>query len=315
MFSGVYLRVQKVDQESIAETPAVIDSAEFGIADLTVEKKILAPREADLGKDKEYKELLLHILQSHEWSEDELNSLRGYLADPRAEFLYRTMAKNAKHTETKDLYDHNTTNESINACISFWKKHKGQISTATRDFSVPSSVIVAIMKIETNLGADTEKHSIFNVFWSLTVSDQSEVLADLYDLSALTPDEKRQLARRAKWGRRELRDLLYMAHNGGKDPLELKGSWAGAFGISQFLPTSYRAYGHDGNSDGVVDLDNISDAAASIANYLESNGWRNNLNLYRKKKVIMTYNISRPYADCVISLSDSIEARLKAEEN
>ena len=89
------------------------------------------------------------------------------------------------------------------------------------------------------------------------------------------------------------------------------GSWAGAFGLCQFIPTSYRAYGRDGNHDNVIDLDNVSDAAASIANYLIENGWTNNMNRAKQKESIMRYNHSEFYADCVLSLADGIERQWK----
>jgi len=194
--------------------------------------------------------------------------------------------------------------------MDYWKKNKEKIKQGSNGRGVPNSVILGIMKVETNFGKHMGKHSVFNVYWSLALGDHPK-LKDKFIREFGFKDKKdiRRLGRRANWGRKELRDLIYMTRHGGKHPVDLKGSWAGAFGLSQFIPSSYRHYSADGNQDGIVDLDNVVDASASIANYLKKNGWSNNKSRAKKKKVIMRYNISEYYADCVLALADSIETR------
>ena len=127
------------------------------------------------------------------------------------------------------------------------------------------------------------------------------------ELGNMKKPELKKLHRRARWARLQLADLLYTAKSGGENPVGIMGSWAGAFGLCQFIPASYRAYGRDGNGDSVIDLDNVADASASIANYLIENGWHNNGYRAKQKRSIMRYNHSEYYADCVLQLADGIE--------
>ncbi|HPU23830.1 MAG TPA: lytic transglycosylase domain-containing protein, partial [Candidatus Kapabacteria bacterium] len=83
---------------------------------------------------------------------------------------------------------------------------------------------------------------------------------------------------------------------------DIYGSWAGAFGIPQFLPSSYVKYAIDGNNDGVVDLFNLSDAVFSVANYLKSHGWGEMLS--EQRKAIFAYNNSTAYVDAVMKLAE-----------
>ena len=88
---------------------------------------------------------------------------------------------------------------------------------------------------------------------------------------------------------------------------DLKGSWAGAFGICQFLPSSYLNWAVDGNDDGNINLYEMDDAIFSVANYLINHGWSEQPE--DQKKAVFTYNNSSDYVDAVIQLA----AKLKIE--
>ncbi|MBT5208524.1 MAG: lytic murein transglycosylase B, partial [Halieaceae bacterium] len=80
--------------------------------------------------------------------------------------------------------------------------------------------------------------------------------------------------KRSPFFTRELQNFLVLAYESGKDPLALKGSYAGAMGYGQFMPSSYRAYAVDYDGDGVADIwTNADDAIASVANYFLRHGW------------------------------------------
>ena len=104
----------------------------------------------------------------------------------------------------------------------------------------------------------------------------------------------RRITRKAKWGMKELLCLVRLSEQGKVDLTRLKGSWAGAFGMPQFIPTSFEAYGVDWDRDGRVDLDTLSDAAASAANYLHSHGWKKTLTRKKALRIIKFYNLSHP---------------------
>jgi len=105
----------------------------------------------------------------------------------------------------------------------------------------------------------------------------------------------------------EVLAVLQLAEERGIDPFSLKGSRAGAFGIPQFLPTTYLKFGVDFDGDGVTSLFDIEDAVASVANFLASFGWQNGGTIEDKKKVIWRYNRSDAYVDTVLAVAELLE--------
>jgi membrane-bound lytic murein transglycosylase B len=272
------------------------------------------PSEADIGDDSTgNKQLLVRLLKSAGWTQEELNQLSKLLGDPRVHFRQDLLVRNSTFEENAEQYQHNVTPESIQRCVDFYYDQFPSLKKAMQSQGVAPEVLVAILRVETNLGGWTGKESVFNVFWSLALGDNIDIQQQL-----LTGDKdarqemKTRMVRRAGWAKGQLRDLLYVARNGGEDPVGIMGSFAGAFGLPQFIPSSYRSYGRDGNSDGTIDLDNLDDASASIAYYLKENGWQENSDYNRKRKVILSYNHSSFYADCVMALADSITSRLRS---
>ena len=104
----------------------------------------------------------------------------------------------------------------------------------------------------------------------------------------------------------EVRALFAVADRMGVDPCEIRGSGSGAFGAPQFLPTSYLAYGADGNGDGRVSLYDTDDAAASCARYFAGHGWRPGLSTKERRAAVWQYNHSTAYVDTVLALAARI---------
>ncbi len=121
--------------------------------------------------------------------------------------------------------------------------------------------------------------------------------------------------KRASWAYRELLNFLEISYQNQWDPYEIKGSIFGAFGYPQFVPRSYLIYGYDWDGDGKVDLYSLPDALASIANYLQKEGYRKEADREYKKKIIMKYNISEPYAETVLSISEILKNKTLVQNN
>src|SRR6185369_13282950 len=105
----------------------------------------------------------------------------------------------------------------------------------------------------------------------------------------------------------EVLAMFGLADRTGVDPLDVRGSGSGAFGLPQFLPSSYLRFGVDGDADGRVSLYDPADAIASAANYLAHHGWRPGISRAEQRQVIWTYNHSDPYIDTVLALAADLE--------
>jgi membrane-bound lytic murein transglycosylase B len=147
------------------------------------------------------------------------------------------------------------TPERVQAGAKFWKTHEEALLRAEQRYGVPAEIIVAIIGVETFYGRNTGRH---------------KVLEALSTLAFAYP-------KRADFFRKELENYLLLTREEGIDPLALQGSYAGAMGLGQFMPSSYRAYAIDFNGDGYRDLwSNPEDAIGSVANYLSEHRWQRN---------------------------------------
>jgi membrane-bound lytic murein transglycosylase B len=160
------------------------------------------------------------------------------------------------------------------------KENRAALKNIEASYGVPPEVLVAIFRVETNLGSNMGEYRVFNSLLTLTV----------------------MVNRRSLWAGQELIDFLTLCKNNLTNPFSIKGSSSGAFGLCQFVPSSYLAYGADGNGDGIVDLFDFPDAMASTANFLKSHGWRNK-SRQRQLRAILAYNHCENYAKAVLAYS------------
>lgn len=140
----------------------------------------------------------------------------------------------------------------ISAGASFWAQHASALQRATQEYGVSPEHILGIMGVETIYGANLGNHRIIDA------------------LSTLAFD----YPRRAEYFESELESLLIMSRKENQDPSRPKGSFAGAMGLGQFMPSSFLKYAVDFNGDGRKDLWDPEDAIGSIANYFSEFGWR-----------------------------------------
>jgi len=146
----------------------------------------------------------------------------------------------------------------IRAGVRFWNENADALARAEAAYGVPAEIIVGIIGIETIYGRDTGR---FRVLDTLTT------LAFAY------PETPNQIARQAFF-REELANTLVLARERGYDPFSLLGSFAGAVGLPQFMPSNILKYGVDFDNDGRVDLrGSATDAIGSVANFLVQHGW------------------------------------------
>ena len=137
--------------------------------------------------------------------------------------------------------------------MKFWAMHAAPLARAERDYGVPAEIIVATIGVETVYGTYMGTHRVLDALTTLAFD----------------------FPRRAEFFRGELEQFLLLARDRIVDPLSIKGSYAGAMGIPQFLPSSYQKYAIDFDGDGRKNLwSNVADAIGSVANYYRTFGWQ-----------------------------------------
>jgi membrane-bound lytic murein transglycosylase B len=176
------------------------------------------------------------------------------------------------------------TRTSIKQGKSLLAAQRQRLRKIEADYGVGGEILVAILRIETNFGRDTGNYPLVNSFLTMALIEN----------------------RRSSWAEEELGQLLLMCRRQNRDPLSLKGSWAGAFGFPQFIPSSYLKYGVDGDGNGVVDLYNLTDSFASIANYLRAFGWSGQ-DPEKNRLAIRAYNHCDRYVQAVFAYARALK--------
>jgi membrane-bound lytic murein transglycosylase B len=159
------------------------------------------------------------------------------------------------------------------------------LARVEKDYGVDKEIVIAILRVESNFSRYAGRYPIFNSLLTLALIEN----------------------RRSAWAEAELTELLSISRRLDKDPLAFKGSWAGAFGMAQFIPSSYTKYAVDGNNDGIVDLFDFSDASTSIANYLVAHGWEKN-SPEKNWKAVYAYNHCDEYVKAIFAYAKALKA-------
>ena len=148
----------------------------------------------------------------------------------------------------------------IRAGQRFWQENQATLERAEREYGVPAEIIVGIIGVETIYGQQ---------MGTFRVMDALATLA--FDFPSAHPRAKE----RTEFFRRELEQFLSLTNRSNTDPFEPRGSYAGAMGLGQFMPSSWVRYAVDYDGDGRVDLFNSpADAIGSVANYFKAFGWQ-----------------------------------------
>ncbi len=227
------------------------------------------------------------------------NYVNQVFSDSRNSFLPDVVKKIAYlKKETRDIYAKFYTPQVAARGRAYLQEHRAELTKAANRYGVAPEVIVGILTVESDLGNATGKYPVFNVFASLAVMDNPEIIREL----GLSPTLKARLHKKAAWAQRELLTFLEYCRAKKLDPFFYKGSWAGAMGFCQFLPTSLKNCGADGDGDGRVDLFTHADAISSIACYLHQSGFKQQ-NRASWRKAVYRYNHSEAYVDTVLYLA------------
>ncbi len=216
------------------------------------------------------------------------------------------------YSEAKVNYDQFANDWSIRKARKYMAAHRKDLGRIEKAYGVDSRVITAILLVETGLGKTVGTRSTLNSLSTLAALMYPDVRSTFY---TKIPDAKRPprkkfektAKRRSKWAYAELKAFLKYTYQEGFDPAEIPGSFAGAMGYAQFMPSNILAYGKDGNNDGTIDLHTHPDSMASIANFLKRHGWKPGISRKKQEKVIYHYNHSEYYVKTILKIAERLK--------
>jgi membrane-bound lytic murein transglycosylase B len=222
------------------------------IAALAAVCAIVAPAAHGQDVEQAREEFVARMVSDHGFDRDALENLfAGVEVNDRIlEAISRPAERVLAWHEYRDLF---ITDERVSSGVEFWSAHAEQIRAASERYGVAPEILVAIIGIET---------------WFGTRMGRYRVLESLSTLAFAYPP-------RARFFANELEAFLLLAREEKFDANGVLGSYAGAMGAGQFIPTSFRAYAVDANADGRRDLwADWEDVLGSVANYFNAHGWR-----------------------------------------
>ncbi|CAA6802161.1 MAG: Membrane-bound lytic murein transglycosylase B precursor (EC [uncultured Sulfurovum sp.] len=215
------------------------------------------------GNNNKLKQFIAQISSKYNYDQYELNAIFSTVNRDTEALkkynVYKTAKPASKVTEigSWDKYRANfLTPSRISKGVEFWQENAHYLNKAAHIYGVAPEYIVGIIGVETNFGGYTGTHSVLDALTTLSI----------------------EYTARATFFTSELENYLLMLRDEQVDPQKIKGSYAGAFGLAQFMPSSFREYAIDFNGDGHINLFNKADAIGSIANYFIGRGkWQPNL--------------------------------------
>jgi membrane-bound lytic murein transglycosylase B len=188
--------------------------------------------------------------------------------------MNRPAEKTLKWFEYRKIF---LTDKRTREGVDFWNKHQQVLNKVSAESGVPPEIIVAIIGVETFYGRIMGSHKVVDALYTLAFD----------------------YPKRSKFFTSELKHFLKLAHEQHVDALAAKGSYAGAMGFGQFMPSSYRSYAVDYEADNVIDLlNNPQDAIASVANYLAKHKWEKGGKVLvetAKPSIEVKYNQLKPH--------------------
>lgn len=200
---------------------------------------------------KDVEDFIETIAASSEYSEQQLIELFSQVRHQR--HLFERMDKPAEKLQWFKYRKIFLTDKRINKGKAFWNKHRELLSRVEQTYQVPAEIIVAIVGVETFYGTYKGKSPVFDTLVTFAFD----------------------YPKRAAFFTKELEQFLLLAREQGFDIREVKGSYAGAMGMPQFISSSYRNYAVDFDGDGQANLfESLPDVLGSVANYFKRHGWK-----------------------------------------
>ncbi|MFH2092569.1 MAG: lytic murein transglycosylase [Pseudomonadota bacterium] len=211
-----------------------------------------------------------------------------------------------------DPYRKFTQPKAIDEAQKYLELHKTELDQAQKEYGVDKTIITAILLVESWLGTYPIEHTAVNILATIASLKDETLREKIWET---IPDKKKpkkkiftkKIEDRLNWGYAELKALIQYTEKQGFEIDTIKGSFAGAIGYCQFMPSNALTLAKDGNNDGKIDLFTHPDAIFSVANYLKHHGWKPNLPRQKQHEVLFKYNHSNYYVDTLLVISDKLQ--------
>ena len=216
------------------------------------------------------------------------------------------------HSESRLNYDQFLKTKSIAKAQKYLVTQADALNRAREVYGVDETVITAILLVETRLGGYVGNRLVINTLSTMSVLSEPDQREQLWrelphDRRMARDKFEKKADQKSSWAYKELKSFLQFCQREGIDPVTVKGSYAGAMGICQFMPSNALTLARDGNGDGKIDLFTHSDAIHSAANYLKRYGWQPSINRKEAFDVLYKYNHSKYYVNTLLKISDRLK--------
>jgi len=233
---------------------------------------------------------------------------------PEVFFETKGISRFLEHRESELNYGQFTSRKSIRNALKYMKKHKNTLDRTEKAYGVDKEIITAIILVETRLGTLLGGPSVLNTLSSMAALADPKVRDRFWGkVSKSTRLTQKQFEkwvnRKSAWAYQELKAFLKYTGRENLDPATVSGSYSGAMGIAQFMPSNILIFAKDGDNDGRTDIFDHSDAISSIANYLKHYGWHIGIDEKKGYNVIYHYNHSREYVDTILKVSKILKSK------
>lgn len=207
---------------------------------------------ADYREHPEAQKFINEMVDEHGFDREQMES--WFASANKQQSILDAIARPAERTKTwKEYRPIFILPLRVTNGVKFWQEHKDVLARAEQQYGVPAEIIVSIIGVETNYGRNTGSHKVIDALSTLA-----------FDYPPRSP-----------FFRKELQNYFLLIREQKQDPLAFRGSYAGAMGYGQFMPSSYREYAVDFDGDGFTDIwNNTTDAIGSVANYFKRHGWK-----------------------------------------
>jgi len=273
---------------------------------------IFLPQNAvGVGKNHIYFESLQNRLISDGFDSNRITEL---YKKPEVYFEAQGVSNFLVHQESRLNYDQFTGKKSINRALKYMETHKSVLERTEKEYGVDKEVVTAILLVETRLGTFLGGPSILNTLSTIAALADPEV-RDMFwkNISKSKEITRKQfekwVGRKSTWAYNELKAFLKYTAQVKMNPTAVSGSYSGAMGIAQFMPSNVIIFARDGDGDGRIDVFNHADAITSVASYLKHYGWYPGIERKKAYKVIYHYNHSSQYVKTILKVSELLKPK------